>query len=630
MNPAGAGRSAWPLGLLALVAAVHGVSLRHGFVYDDAWTVLDNPVLRDPGSAARLFGRQLIQAGVPDAGRPVLLATEMLDWLLWGRSPAGYHAQNLLWHAAVVLLLFAGLRRLIISAGPSEGPAPPAMSSARHSRAPLDAHPAVLAGIAAGLFAVHPLTVEVVAVINYREDLLVTCFLLLGLLAVAAARQATTRARGLLARLAAVLATLLACFSKENGILAPILLVLVDVFQAAATGAEPLRVTLRRRWPDHVLIAAAAALALLWRWWALGDPTLVSHTAELTASADRRLTVPLAALTWFLGLGQFLWPAWLSPEYADLPGGAGMRALGWGALALLFAGVGVSLWQRRRLGWLGLGLALSIAAYLPHLGLVALTNTRADRYFYLPAAGWCLAAAVPLSALLARRPRWGVVAAGALILVLGVRAAVQSRVWRSERSVFTAAVAMAPDVPRAWLGLARAELHAGRTLPALAAAERARALADDAQARETLGLVRMRQGDLAGARADLLRALATARPAHRARVLNNLGHVEAQLGQQTQALDRFAQARALAPLFDRPWLNTADVQRRRNDLPGARRTLEDLVAAIPQSVDGWKQLAALLEASGEKQNARAAWKRARALSPEDPAVERALQRLPGE
>ena len=111
-------------------------------------------------------------------------------------------------------------------------------------------------------------------------------------------------------------------------------------FSAAATGAEPLRVTLRRRWPDHVLIAGAAALALVWRWWALGDPTLVSHTAELTASVDRRLAVPLAALTWFLGLGQFLWPAWLSPEYADLPASAGMLALGWGALALLFAGAG--------------------------------------------------------------------------------------------------------------------------------------------------------------------------------------------------------------------------------------------------------------------------------------------------
>jgi tetratricopeptide (TPR) repeat protein len=261
---------------------------------------------------------------------------------------------------------------------------------------------------------------------------------------------------------------------------------------------------------------------------------------------------------------------------------------------------------------------------------VALTNARADRYFYLPAMGWCLALAVAVAALLVRRQRAAAMAAAGLILALGLRAAAQARVWRSERSVFSAAVRMAPGVPRAWLGLARAELHAGRTLAALTAAERARALADDAQARETLGLVRMRQGDLTGARADLLRALIGARAGHRARVLNNLGYIEAQIGELDQALARFAQARALAPTFDRPWLNAADVHRRRQDLPAARRVLEGLVAAIPQSDDGWKQLAALLEASGEKQNARAAWRRARALSPEDPAVKRALERLSGE
>jgi tetratricopeptide (TPR) repeat protein len=601
MNAPGAGRSWLPLGLLALIAAVHGTSLRSGFVYDDAWTVLDNPIIRDPANVARLFGRQLIQAGVPDAGRPVLLATEMLDWALWGRSPAGYHAQNLIWHAAVVLLLLAGLRRLTGST--------------------------VLAGLAAALFAVHPLNVEAVAAINYREDLLVACFLLLGLLAVAAARRAPTPGRAALARAGAFASVALACFSKENGVLAPLLLVLVDIF--ADPQSAPLA-TLRRRWLDPALLACAVALAVAWRWWALGDPTLVSHTAELPAAADRLVAVPLASLTWFIGLGQFLWPARLSPEYPDLPASAGLLALGWGALAVLAAAVPVAVWQRRRVGWLGLGVTLSIVAYLPHLGLVALTNARADRYFYLPAMGWCLALAVALAALLARRQRAAAMAAAVLILALGLRAAAQARVWRSERSVFSAATRMAPGVPRAWLGLARAELHAGRTLAALAAAERARVLADDAQARETLGLVRMRQGDLRGARADLLRALTGARAGHRARVLNNLGYVEAQVGELDQALARFAEARELAPAFDRPWLNAADVHRRRQDLPAARRTLEGLVAAIPQSDDGWKQLAALLEAAGEKQNARAAWRRARALSPEDPAVKRALERLPGE
>jgi hypothetical protein len=260
------------------------------------------------------------------------------------------------------------------------------MSSARRSRAPLDALPAVLAGIAAGLFAVHPLTVEVVAVINYREDLLVTCFLLLALLAVAAARQAATRERAL-ARdgLAAVLATLLACFSKENGILAPILLVLVDVFQAGRhgcrTAARDASPALARPRPHRRQQQRLRCLGAGGRWeirrWSATRPSS-------PPSVDRRLSVPLAALTWFLGLGQFLWPAWLSPEYADLPASAGMLALGWGALALLLAGLGVSLWQRRRLGWLGLGLALSIAAYLPHLGLVV-PDQRPGRPLLLPA-----------------------------------------------------------------------------------------------------------------------------------------------------------------------------------------------------------------------------------------------------
>ena len=36
-----------------------------------------------------------------------MLASEILDWALWRAPPAGYHLQNLLWHAGVVLLLFA-------------------------------------------------------------------------------------------------------------------------------------------------------------------------------------------------------------------------------------------------------------------------------------------------------------------------------------------------------------------------------------------------------------------------------------------------------------------------------------------------------------------------------------------
>jgi tetratricopeptide (TPR) repeat protein len=586
------------LGLVALVALVHGSSVRGGFVYDDAWTVLDNPVIRDPANLSRLLGRQLAREAVPDAARPVLLATEMVDWALWGRAPAGYHLQNLLWHAAVVLLLFVGLQRLTASQP--------------------------LAGIAAGLFAVHPLLVEPVAAINYREDLLAAAFLLGSLLAVAAARAAPPGGRARLWRVLAFACALAACLSKENAVLAAGLLMLIDL--CASPG--PALQTLRRGWVDYLLLAAAAALVLAWRWWALGDPTVVSHTAELADGPGRRQSVPLAALTWFAGLGQLLWPARLSPEYPDVPATAGWVALGWGALLALFAGGALALRFRRRLPFAALGLLLAIAAYLPHLGLVPLTNGRADRYFYLPAMGACLALAVPLAAALARWRRPALLLLAGVLLALGLRSVRQTRVWRTERSVFTTATAAAPGVPRAWLGLARAELHEGQTLRALADVERALALADEPHARETRGLVRMRQGDLPGAQEDLRRALAGARGAHRARVLNNLGFVELSLGRFEAALAHFSEARGLAPRFDRPWLNAAEVHRRRGEPAAARALLERLVIAIPESIDGWKQLGEAREAAGEKQNARAAWKRARALSPEDPGIERALGRLP--
>jgi hypothetical protein len=100
---------------------------------------------------------------VPDAGRPTLLATEIVDHLLWGEAPWGYHLQSLAWHLGVSLLFFSGLAALT-------GELPLALT-------------------AAALFAVHPLGVEAVAAINYREDLLSAFFLLAALCAIGAARQ---------------------------------------------------------------------------------------------------------------------------------------------------------------------------------------------------------------------------------------------------------------------------------------------------------------------------------------------------------------------------------------------------------------------------------------------------------
>jgi hypothetical protein len=145
--------------LALLVALFQGSALTGGFVYDDHWTIVDNDFLQSPAHVTRLLSAAPARAGVPDAGRPTLLASELLDRALWGLSPLGHHLQSLLWHLAIAILFFVALARLTRD--------PP------------------LALLSAALFAVQPLGVEAVAAINYREDLLSTFFTLASLCAIA-------------------------------------------------------------------------------------------------------------------------------------------------------------------------------------------------------------------------------------------------------------------------------------------------------------------------------------------------------------------------------------------------------------------------------------------------------------
>jgi Tfp pilus assembly protein PilF len=571
--------------LFLLVVLVFAAVIRFGFVYDDRWTLLDNPAIRAPGNLRFLLGRDLVRAGVPDAARPVMLATEILDWALWRARPAGWHAQNLIWHAGVVLLLFAHLRRWGLTRAIALG--------------------------AAALFAVHPLVVEPVAAINYREDLLAAFFVLLALWW-ATANASPVRAA------AAGFALLLGALAKENALVAPLL------FAVVATVAPPVaQGSGARNWrPVVVALLAAVALAVAWRWWALGGVDKVSLTAEIAADQRSWQTrLPQAASTFRQGIAQFAWPVGLAPEYPDLPAPAASW-LGWVPLLAVVA-LTLAAWRARRHTWLlSLGWLFAVVAYLPNFGLVPLTNLRADRYFYLPAVGLSIATAGLLTAIAALRrqsPRPGlraaIVAAGIVALgALALRTRRQQRIWRDDVSVFGAAVASDPHSQRALIGLATAQLRRGQTLAALEAAERAVALGDAPRAREVRGLVWLAEGDAGRARGDLQVALAGARDGHRGQVLNNLALAEIALGEIVSAEAHLRAAIELAPRFDRPALQLARLGLDRGDLASARRDLAALLARVPESSDGWRLLATVETRAGQTEAARAAEQEARRLS----------------
>jgi hypothetical protein len=531
--------------LALLVVLFHGPALNGGFVYDDHWTIVENTYLRSPHHLTKLLSAAPARAGVPDAGRPTLLATEIVDHLLWGDAPWGYHLQNLAWHLGVVLLFFLALAALTGEL--------------------------LLALTAAAFFAAHPLTVEPVAAINYREDLLVAFFTLAALVAIGAARRAGRgRGRG---RAAAFVLLAIGGFAKENAIVAPILLALLDVWSPPEER--------RSRRVDQLVLLAAALVPLAWRTWAMGGAGLVSHTAELPPEHRHLLTaVPIGAWSFLCGLGQLVFPWRLSPDYVELE----HPVLGWAALVVIALAAAGAWRLRSRQPWLALGVLGGIAAYWPTLGLVPISNLRADRYLYLPALPLSLAVAALLGLLVARVPAlrgrtfevprpWLVLAL--LVALLGARTRQQARVWRDDLTLWTHATRIQPGASRAWTALSEARLRRGLLPGAHAAVEHSLAIADDPHARELFGIVLMEEGDLAGAHRALERALATAEPHHRAEWLNNLGACELRLGQVDAALARFQEARRLAPDYEQAWLNAARALQEKGDPEGARRLLQE-------------------------------------------------------
>lgn len=361
-------------------------------------------------------------------------------------------------------------------------------------------------------------------------------------------------------------ALMLGVFAKENASMAAVLLVTLDVVRKPDWHAGDL---LRKYWRDYLPLAVPALVAFLWRAWVMGAPAIVSRTADVAASHQDPLP-RIAASAWAFasGLGQFFLPFGFSADYAT----ATSNTLLPGALAgaAVIASAVLLCRHRRSRPWIAAGGLWAVVAYLPNLGFIPLTNIRADRYFYLPSVGLALCAAVVFATVCGRFKGlgerrffdlpvpWTIFTL--LVALLGMATLRQGRVWRNDLTLWTSATIAVPDAPGAWAALAEAHLRRGQTVQAMAAADRSLRLSEDGHTRELRGVILLEQGAFEPARAELKRALDAADSASRPERLNNLGMCEWRLGHVAQALALFDEAVRLAPGYERPRLNSAQVR----------------------------------------------------------------------
>lgn len=463
-----ADRWAPPVLVAAAALAAFAPALSAGFVsWDDGVYVVDNPLIR--GLGLERLGAMLT-ATRGGLWQPLTWLSFAVDHAVWGLEPAGFHATNLLVHAASSVLVYAiGLRLL------------------GGRRAP--------AAFAALFFAVHPLRVESVAWVAERKGLLSNFFFLAAVLA-----HLAGRARVVFAGLALALA------AKATAVVLPVVLVILEIYPLRRLPASPLRwLEPRHRavWrplvPLFLLALASFTVAVL-----VGKNTgVISDRVQLeTAWRVDRAFYGFLFYPW-----KTLWPADLSPYYPPRPwfGLATWRSSALYA-AMLALAAALPFAARRRPAAVA-ALAVYAATLLPVLGLVqqGLLYSAADRFSYLPSVGFAM-----LFGAAAGRFR----EAGALALVflaaLGTATWRQCAVWRDSPALWSAAVERAPG-PVARANMGAYLVKAGRVAEGRSSLERA-LIEDPTQSLiyENLGVAARLQGREDEARAFWRRGLSAA------------------------------------------------------------------------------------------------------------------------
>jgi tetratricopeptide (TPR) repeat protein len=571
--------------LLALTLLAYLPALGAGFVWDDDDYVTDNPTLRSLDGLRRIW----LEPGAVPQYYPVTFTSLWIEYRLWGLDPFGYHLTNVALHALNALLLWTILARLQIAG----------------------------AGLAAAVFALHPVHVESVAWITERKNVLSGAFYLASALAYlraalpypAAGRPAGARENARFASAAALVLFVAALLSKTVTCSLPAALLLVLWWKKGRVGS----IDAARLAPFFVLGAGLAAVTI----W-IEKQHVGASGADWDLSFVERTLVAGRALWFYAGKVflpvrlTFIYPRWeidAAQAWQFVPPAAAVAVL----LALFFA--------RRRLGRGALAAVLFFAGTLvPALGFADVFPMRysfvADHFQYLASIGLIVAACAAGAGVW--RPRGatgvGIAFSAALLLLLGGATARQANRYRDAETLWRDTLAKNPGAWMAHNNLGLLLLERGDAEQALAHFEAATAVkADDDFAFNNIGNVFAARGDMERAAEHFAKALAI--NPRNAEALSNLGGALATTGRLDEAALRFEAALAVRPLYADAHNNLANVHALQGRSAEAEAHYRQALRIDPDYADAHRNLAVLLAARGSRDEAAVHYRAALQLRP---------------
>ncbi len=421
---------------LAVLASIN--TLENGFAFDDESQVLKNDIIQDFGNLRLAFTSNVwsflgdnISVMLAPYYRPLFTTLFTINYAIFGTAAWGWHLVNVLINAAVTLLVFIVIKEMT---GRS-----------------------LLAAIAAAVFAVHPAHAESVAWISGVTDPWLAFFLL-----PAFYFYLRYRKDGRKHLLAFALGFyFLALLSKETAIALPMLVLYCELAhfeQSRSVRQKVLGILALGGW-----FALPTAIYLAMRYNAIG--AISANFEPRLALSTALLTMPLATVKY---LALLVAPVGYNLHHYTSPVEGLTSVVFLGPLAVIVAiSVAVLLIRSRMLMFAAVWFIVWLAPPLLGLRLFQTQYSVQERYLYLPSIGFCLALALGIEWLLARRrfALFGRAAAVAISVVLvigwGVVTVSQNRVWNDTITLMRHLVATDPHSPLARTELAGTYFRAG-------------------------------------------------------------------------------------------------------------------------------------------------------------------------
>ena len=539
---------------LGLTWILYSGVLRAPFVYDDV--VIESCRECRPQSLSGVLD-VLLARGLP---RPVTMMSFALNHYVGGADARGYHAVNLVLHAAVAVVLFAFAYRLFVL-WPEEG-------AWRKLTLPI-------AAVGALAWLVHPVHSQVVAYVWQRSTSLSALFFLGSLLAYLEARSGPARWRVLLFGVSAGLG-LLALGAKQNAGVLPLFVLLLE----ASLRPAGLKVGRRQAALGGLALIVFLGIAAYY----LGPRFLTLMAADFQRrgfTPAERLLTELRVVVHYLSLLALPLPARLNLDY-DFPLSRSLLTppTTLACLAVVAALLGVAAWQfnRRR---------LVSAAILWFFGGLVIESTVIpldiiyEHRLYVPSM---LPLVLLAEAALTRLSRPGVRAAvvGAVLLLLAIGTAVRAHVWADPVRLFADTAAKSPGKARPHANLGLALLDRRDYAGARSAFERALELDPDLTgAANNLALIHLDQLQQPAEARRLLEEAARRRPRD-AGTRVNLAVVLWQLGDRSGSVRELEAARALDREDARIPHNLAAAYLELGETARAAALVDEALASWPQ------------------------------------------------